>query len=376
MSDNEFDHIFSENLKNARSIIDPEEGDWHDLASKLDHFQSKRRNVLKYLPWLLLPFLFVYAVWNQIALNKLKEVDYAVHSETGESIKRDTLILDKKIYIVDTLYKTIYIYKNHDAGESLTVKEKQGPINQPDNLTFQEDHATVIKSVNKILDTISQTFDTAFVNQKPKVEEVLLPEEEKKEARVRKFVGFSSGILVPLGLTEIKNPLAFQISAELPFLTGFSIVPSLIYGQYLFENEDMINDKIMVSTTNNPQGSFTLNEIKGMERIIIPSISMNYSFLDKNRFRLYSGIGLGVKVNLPTQLEYEFLDVFNNNSYKYKQVSKMFSSQILISGNLGGVMQIKRNFSVFGEARIGVSKGKEIKFNTLMTTTGGVRIQF
>ncbi len=376
MSDNEFDHIFSENLKNARSIIDPEEGDWHNLASKLDHFQSKRRNVLKYLPWLLLPFLFVYSVWNQIALNKLKEVDYAVHSETGESIKRDTLILDKKIYIVDTLYKTIYIYKNNNAAASLAVKEKQGPTNQPDNLTLKEDLAIVKNSINKRLDTISQTFDTAFVNQKPKVEEVLLPEEEKKEARVRKFVGFSSGILVPLGLTEIKNPLAFQISVELPVLAGFSIVTSLIYGQYLFENEDMINDKIMVSTTNNPQGSFTLNEIKGMERIFIPSISMNYSFLDKNRFRLYSGIGLGVKVNLPTQLEYEFLDVFNNNSYKYKQVSKMFSSQILISGNLGGVMQIKRNFSVFGEARIGVSKGKEMKFNSLMTATGGIRIQF
>ena len=376
MSDNEFDHIFSENLKNARSIIDPEEGDWHDLTSKLDHFQSKRRNVLKYLPWLLLPFLFVYSVWNQIALNKLKEVDYAVHSETGESIKRDTLILDKKIYIVDTLYKTIYIYKNNNAAASLAVKEKQGPTNQPDNLTLKEDLAIVKNSINKRLDTISQTFDTAFVNQKPKAEEVLLPEEEKKEARVRKFVGFSSGILVPLGLTEIKNPLAFQISVELPVLAGFSIVTSLIYGQYLFENEDMINDKIMVSTTNNPQGSFTLNEIKGMERIFIPSISMNYSFLDKNRFRLYSGIGLGVKINLPTQLEYEFLDVFNNNSYKYKQVSKMFSSQILISGNLGGVIQIKRNFSVFGEARIGVSKGKEIKFNTLMTTTGGIRIQF
>ena len=376
MTDNEFDHIFSENLKNARSIIDPEEGDWHNLASKLDHFQSKRRNVLKYLPWLLLPFLFVYSVWNQIALNKLKEVDYAVHSETGESIKRDTLILDKKIYIVDTLYKTIYIYKNNNAAASLAVKEKQGPTNQPDNLTLKEDLAIVKNSINKRLDTISQTFDTAFVNQKPKVEEVLLPEEEKKEARVRKFVGFSSGILVPLGLTEIKNPLAFQISVELPVLAGFSIVTSLIYGQYLFENEDMINDKIMVSTTNNPQGSFTLNEIKGMERIFIPSISMNYSFLDKNRFRLYSGIGLGVKVNLPTQLEYEFLDVFNNNSYKYKQVSKMFSSQILISGNLGGVMQIKRNFSVFGEARIGVSKGKEMKFNSLMTATGGIRIQF
>ena len=376
MSDNEFDHIFSENLKNARSIIDPEEGDWHNLASKLDHFQSKRRNVLKYLPWLLLPFLFVYSVWNQIALNKLKEVDYAVHSETGESIKRDTLILDKKIYIVDTLYKTIYIYKNNNAAASLALKEKQGPTNQPDNLTLKEDLAIVKNSINKRLDTISQTFDTVFVNQKPKVEEVLLPEEEKKEARVRKFVGFSSGILVPLGLTEIKNPLAFQISVELPVLAGFSIVTSLIYGQYLFENEDMINDKIMVSTTNNPQGSFTLNEIKGMERIFIPSISMNYSFLDKNRFRLYSGIGLGVKVNLPTQLEYEFLDVFNNNSYKYKQVSKMFSSQILISGNLGGVMQIKRNFSVFGEARIGVSKGKEMKFNSLMTATGGIRIQF
>ena len=376
MSDNEFDHIFSENLKNARSIIDPEEGDWHNLASKLDHFQSKRRNVLKYLPWLLLPFLFVYSVWNQIALNKLKEVDYAVHSETGESIKRDTLILDKKIYIVDTLYKTIYIYKNNNAAASLALKEKQGPTNQPDNLTLKEDLAIVKNSINKRLDTISQTFDTVFVNQKPKVEEVLLPEEEKKEARVRKFVGFSSGILVPLGLTEIKNPLAFQISVELPVLVGFSIVTSLIYGQYLFENEDMINDKIMVSTTNNPQGSFTLNEIKGMERIFIPSISMNYSFLDKNRFRLYSGIGLGVKVNLPTQLEYEFLDVFNNNSYKYKQVSKMFSSQILISGNLGGVMQIKRNFSVFGEARIGVSKGKEMKFNSLMTATGGIRIQF
>ena len=376
MSDNEFDHIFSENLKNARSIIDPEEGDWHDLTSKLDHFQSKRRNVLKYLPWLLLPFLFVYAVWNQIALNKLKQVDHAVRSQIGESLKRDTLILHRKIYMGDTLYKTIYIHKNNNAAASLTVKENQLPTIQPDNLTFQEDQASVIKSINERLGTISQTFDTAFVNQKPKAEEVLLPEEEKKEARVRKFVGFSSGILVPLGLTEIKNPLAFQISAELPFLAGFKIVPSLIYGQYLFENEDMINDKLKESTTNNPQGSFTLNEIKGMERIIITSISMNYSFLDKNRFRLYSGIGLGVKVNLPTQLEYEFLDVFNNNSYKYKQVSKMFSSQILISGNLGGVIQIKRNFSVFGEARIGVSKGKEIKFNTLMTTTGGIRIQF
>ena len=376
MSDNEFDHIFSENLKNARSIIDPEEDDWHDLASKLDHFQSRRRNGLKYLPWLLLPFLFVYAVWNQIALNKLKQADHAVHSQTGEPLKRDTLILDRKIYMVDTLYKTIYIYKNNNAAESLTVKEKQRPTNQPDNLTFQKDHATVIKSVNKRLDTISPAFDTEFVNQKPKAEEVLLPEEEKKEARVRKFVGFSSGILVPFGLTEIKNPLAFQISAELPVLAGFSIVPSLIYGQYLFENEDMMNDKIMVSTTNNPQGSFTLNEIKGMERIIIPSISMNYSFLDKNRYRLYSGIGLGVKINLPTQLEYEFLDVFNNNSYKYKQVIKMSSSQIFISGNLGGVLQIKRNFSVFGEARIGVSKGKEIKVNALMTAMGGIRIQF
>lgn len=376
MSDNEFDHIFSENLKNARSIIDPEEDDWHDLASKLDHFQSRRRNGLKYLPWLLLPFLFVYAVWNQIALNKLKQADHAVHSQTGEPLKMDTLILDRKIYMVDTLYKTIYIYKNNNAAESLTVKEKQRPTNQPDNLTFQEDHATVIKSVNKRLDTISPAFDTEFVNQKPKAEEVLLPEEEKKEARVRKFVGFSSGILVPFGLTEIKNPLAFQISAELPVLAGFSIVPSLIYGQYLFENEDMLNDKIMVSTTNNPQGSFTLNEIKGMERIIIPSISMNYSFLDKNRYRLFSGIGLGVKINLPTQLEYEFLDIFNNNSYKYKQVIKMSSSQILISGNLGGVLQIKRNFSVFGEARIGVSKGKEIKVNSLMTTMGGIRIQF
>jgi hypothetical protein len=54
----------------------------------------------------------------------------------------------------------------------------------------------------------------------------------------------------------------------------------------------------------------------------------------------------------------------------------MSSSQILISGNLGGVLQIKRNFSVFGEARIGLSKGKEIKVNALMTAMGGIRIQF
>jgi len=198
MSDNEFDHIFSENLKNARSIIDPEEDDWHDLASKLDHFQSRRRNGLKYLPWLLLPFLFVYAVWNQIALNKLKQADHAVHSQTGEPLKRDTLILDRKIYMVDTLYKTIYIYKNNNAAESLTVKEKQRPTNQPDNLTFQEDHATVIKSVNKRLDTISPAFDTEFVNQKPKAEEVLLPEEEKKRSTSSKicwiFLGDISSI--------------------------------------------------------------------------------------------------------------------------------------------------------------------------------------
>ena len=110
MSDNEFDQIFSENLKNARSIIDPEEGDWHDLTSKLDYFQSKRRNWLKVLPWILLPFISGYAVWSGIALHHLKlEKSFARSTQYNQSIVMDTIIVEKEKYIHDTLYKVAYV---------------------------------------------------------------------------------------------------------------------------------------------------------------------------------------------------------------------------------------------------------------------------
>ena len=110
MSDNEFDHIFSENLKNARSIIEPEEDDWHHLADKLNDYQSKRRNWLKVLPWILLPFITGYAVWSGTALHHLKlEKSFAENSQYNPSIVRDTIIVEKEKYIHDTIYKVAYV---------------------------------------------------------------------------------------------------------------------------------------------------------------------------------------------------------------------------------------------------------------------------
>ena len=215
MSDNEFDHIFSENLKNARSIIDPEEDDWYDLTSKLDQYQSKRRNWLKVLPWILLPFITGYAVWSGTALHHLKlEKSFVGNSQYNASIVRDTIIVEKEKYIHDTLYKVAYVngfYKE---------KVVSPVVNQPildvpsDALTHQEEIITEVKKIDKNQESILQIVDTLSANLVEKKEEIKIPDENKEGSKTSIKVGLSAGAFIPLSLDEIKNPVALQWSTE------------------------------------------------------------------------------------------------------------------------------------------------------------------
>ena len=378
MSDNEFDHIFSENLKNARSIIEPEEDDWHALTSKLDDFQSKRRGWLKILPWILLPFITGYAVWSGFALHNLKlEKSFAGNTQYNQSIVRDTIIVEKEKYIYDTLYKVAYVHRVSKA------KAVSPLVNQPilavpsEALTRQEEIKTEVKKIDEKQESILQTGDTLSANLVEKKEDIKIPDENKKESKSSLKIGLSAGVFLPLSLDEIKNPVALQWSTQWVISPRFNLVPSLIFTQHFFETEDVSSDKVMLSSSNNPLGTFTLHEIKGIERNIIPSFSTNYYFLNKNKIRVYSGIGLGAKITMPAQITYEFIELSNNSSYKYNQVSnKKISTEILMMGNIGGSLQVTSKLSFFAEAKMGISKRNTVKINSFLGTFLGVGYQF
>jgi hypothetical protein len=377
MSDNEFDHIFSENLKNARSIIDPEEEDWYDLTSKLDQYQSKRRNWLKVLPLILLPFITGYAVWSGIALHHLKlEKSFDGNSQYNPTTVRDTIIVEKEKYIYDTLYKVAYV--NGVPKE----REVSPVVNQPilavpsEALTQQEEIITEVKKIVEKHESILQIVDTVSATLVEKKEEVKIPDENKKESKTRAIIGLSAGAFLPLSLDEIKNPVALQWSTEWLISPRFSLVPSLIFTQHFYETEDVSSSKVMLSNSSNPLGTFNLHEIKGIERNIIPSFSTNYYFLSKNKIRLYSGIGLGAKITMPAQITYEFIELANKISYKYNQVSNKISTEILLLGNVGASLKVTPRLSLFAEAKMGISKGNTVKTSSFMATFLGVGYQF
>jgi hypothetical protein len=377
MSDNEFDHIFSENLKNARSIIDPEEDDWYDLTSKLDQYQSKRRNWLKVLPWILLPFITGYAVWSGTALHHLKlEKSFVGNSQYNPSIVRDTIIVEKEKYIHDTLYKVAYV-------NGLYKEKVVSPVvNQPildvpsEALTHQEEIITEVKKIDKNQESILQIVDTLSANLVEKKEEIKIPDENKKGSKTSIKVGLSAGAFIPLSLDEIKNPVALQLSTEWEISPRINLVPSLIFTQHIFETEDVSSSKVMLSSSSNPLGSFSLHEIKGIERNIIPSFSTNYYFLNKNKIRVYSGIGLGAKITMPAKITYEFIELSNKSSYKYNQASNKISTEILMMGNIGGSHEVTSRLSFFAEAKMGISKGNTAKINSFLATFLGVGYQF
>lgn len=377
MSDNEFDHIFSENLKNARSIIDPEEGDWHDLSSKLDDFQSKRRNWLKVLPWILLPFISGYAVWSGVALHKLtQEKSFSGITQYSPSIVRDTIIVEKVKYTYDTLYKVTYVHRAFE-GKAVSPGVNHPILAVPSEaLTYQKEINTVVKKIDEKQESILQTLDTLSANLVEKKEEVKVPDENKKESKISVKVGLSAGAFIPFSLDEIKNPIALQWSTEWVISPRFSLVPSLIFTQHFFETEDLSSSKVMLSSSYNPLGTFTLHEIKGIERNIIPSFSTNYYFLNKHKIRLYSGIGLGAKITMPAQITYEFIELSNKSSFKHNQVSNKISTQILVMGNMGGSLQVTSRFSLFAEAKMGIVKGNTLKTNSFLATFLGIGYKF
>lgn len=377
MSDNEFDHIFSENLKNARSIIDPENDDWQDLASKLDHFQSKRRNWLRVLPWILLPFVTGYAVWSGLTLHHLKqEKSIAGITQYNQSIVRDNIIVEKEKYIHDTLYKEAYVNLVSKERVVPSVEDKNILVVPSEDLTQQEETITEVKKTDEKYEKNLQHLDTLNATLVEKKEEVKIPDENKKESKTRSIISLSAGVFLPLGLNEIKNPVALQWSTEWLISPRFSLVPSLIFTQHFYETEDLSSSKVMLSNSSNPLGTFTLHEIKGKERNIIPSFSTNYYFLSKHKIRMYSGIGLGAKITMPAQITYEFIELSNNSSYKYNQVSNKMSTEILLMGNVGASLKISSRLSLFAEAKMGISKGNTIKTSSFMATFLGIGYQF
>ena len=377
MSDNEFDHIFSENLKNARSIIDPEEEDWYDLTSKLDQYQSRRRNWLKVLPWILLPFITGYAVWSGTALHHLKlEKSFVGNSQYNPSIVSDTIIVEKEKYIYDTLYKVAYV---HQVSKEKAVSPV---VNQPilavpsEVLTHQEEIITEVKKIDEKQESVLQTMDTLSANLVEKKEEIKIPDENIKRSKSSVKVGLSAGAFIPLSLDEIKNPVALQWSTEWIISPRISLVPSLIFTQHLFETEDLSSSKVMLSSSINPLGTLSLHEIKGIERNIIPSFATNYYILNKNKIFAYTGVGLGAKITMPVQITYEFIELSNNSSYKYNQVSNKISTEILMMGSIGGSLQVTSRLSFFADAKMGISKGNTTKTNLFLATFLGVGYQF
>jgi hypothetical protein len=88
------------------------------------------------------------------------------------------------------------------------------------------------------------------------------------------------------------------------------------------------------------------------------------------------GIGLGAKIKMPAQITYEFIELSNNSSYKYNQVSNKISTEILIMGNLGASLQVTSRLSLFAEAKMGVSKGNTVNTSSFMATFLGIGYQF
>lgn len=377
MSDNEFDHIFSENLKNARSIIDPEEEDWYDLTSKLDQYQSKRRNWLKVLPWILLPFITGYAVWSDIALHHLKlEKSIAGITQYNPSTVRDTIIVEKEKYIYDTLYKVAYVNGVSKEREVSPVVNQLMLAVPSEALTHQEEIISEVKNIDIKQESILQIVDTLSANLVEKKEEIKIPDENRNESKTSIKVGLSAGAFIPLSLDEVKNPVALQWSTEWVISPRINLVPSLIFTQHFFETEDVSSSKVMLSSSSNPLGSFTLHEIKGIERNIIPTISTNYYFLNKKKIKVYSGIGLGAKITMPAQITYEFIELSNKSSYKYNQVGNKISTDILMMGNLCGSIQVTSRLSFFTEAKMVISKGNTAKSNLFLATFLGIGYQF
>lgn len=377
MSDNEFDHIFSENLKNARSVINPEENDWHNLVSKLDHFQSKRRNWRKVLPWILLPFLTGFSIWSSMALHHLKkEKSIAGINQYNQSFIRDTIIVEKEKYIRDTIYNVVYVNRVFNERAVSPVMDKRIMVAPSKDVIQQEQVITEVKKIDENHESISQIVDTLSAIMVEKKEEVKIPDENKRVSKTSAIIGLSAGAFLPLSLDEIKNPLALQWSIEWLMSQRFSLVPSLIFTQHFYETEDVSSSKVMLSSSSNPLGTFTLNEIRGIERNIIPYFSMNYYFLNRNKIRLYSSIGLGAKITMPAQITYEFIDLTNKSSYKYNQISNKISTGIFMLGNVGGSLLITSKLSLFAEAKMGISKGNTLKTSSFMATFLGVGYHF
>jgi hypothetical protein len=247
----------------------------------------------------------------------------------------------------------------------------------PSNDVIQQEQViTEVKKIDENHESISQIVDTLSAIMVEKKEEVKIPDENKRVSKTSAIIGLSAGAFLPLSLDEIKNPLALQWSIEWLMSQRFSLVPSLIFTQHFYETEDVSSSKVMLSSSSNPLGTFTLNEIRGIERNIIPYFSMNYYFLNRNKIRLYSSIGLGAKITMPAQITYEFIDLTNKSSYKYNQISNKISTGIFMLGNVGGSLLITSKLSLFAEAKMGISKGNMVKTSSFMATFLGVGYHF
>jgi len=381
MTEKEFDDVFSENVRNARSVIHPDEQDWQNLSSKIDRFHSKSRYWLRVLPWLLLLLVSSYNLWLHKSVDKITQ-NLAENSKGKgiTSITRDTLFLEKKIYLKDTIYKFLPVYKRIkkiESGENVQ-NNSLAEINNPvDNLI--EKDSLVKKNLSVPFDQINAGNNLSFLFKQQgeeKPENKYFEEKIGSKLNIKSSVGFSVGSFLPINSNEIKNPLAIALQAEFEMLPRFSIRPSLLYTQHFFELEDLNSAKMVFSSTNNLQGTYTLHEIKCIKKTVIPAIAFNYYFYETEKVEGYLGAGVAADFSFPTQLDYEFKDLINNNSYKYSLKDKLGASNPSFFSNLGGKINTKSAISFSGEIRAGISKNQTSVYTPFIAVLTGISFEF
>jgi hypothetical protein len=381
MTDNEFDDLFSEKVRNARSVIQPEEQDWQSLSSHLDRFQSRKRFWFSLLPWLVLLLISAYTARLTHSLHDLQQkIITQPESDVNELPEKDTVLITKEIYIKDT----IYTYPPSNMG----VRDfKSGNPMLPPSFSNQEDSAVANYEEQPIRNRMPwESVD--FIGQGGNLSVSMSPHREmaplgdllfKKgvsKVRMKSSIGLSAGTLIPFQFDEIKNPVAMELHSEFNLSSRVSMRPSILAGFYFFETEDVNAVKSELSILKNPQGSLNQAEIKGTDKIIMPAVSFQYKVHRTMRMHLYSGIGLAAMFHLPGPWSYDFQDPTNNNVYRYKVLDEAVSSSASLFGNFGGKMYTKSSFTIFGELRSGISKSKTLPYTPFMAALAGVSYTF
>lgn len=140
-------------------------------------------------------FITGYAVWSGIALHNLKlEKSFTGNTQYNQVIVRDTIIVEKEKYIYDTLYKVAYVHRVSKEKAVSPVVNKPILGIPSEVFTHQKEILTEVKKIDEKQESILPTVDTLIANLIQKKEEIIIPDENKKDQNQCKSWFVSGGI--------------------------------------------------------------------------------------------------------------------------------------------------------------------------------------